>query len=32
MARETLGRGFNPAAFDKDEVNQQLAGLAPAAP
>jgi hypothetical protein len=26
-----LGRGFNPAAFDKDEVNQQLAGLAPAA-
>jgi len=31
IARETLGRGFNPAAFDKDEVNQQLAGLAPAA-
>lgn len=32
MARETLGRGFNPAAFDKGEVNRQLAGLAPAAP
>jgi hypothetical protein len=32
QARETLGSRFDPAAFDRAEVNQQLAGLAPAPP
>jgi hypothetical protein len=30
MARETCGPRFDPEAFDKAEVNQQLAALAPA--
>jgi hypothetical protein len=29
QARETLGPRFDPAAFDRAEINQRLAGLAP---
>jgi hypothetical protein len=29
QARETLGSRFDPAAFDRAEINRQLAGLAP---